>query len=481
MSWKRIYLFLIGISLFWGIESKAQSPQDIEKIAASQRCSSPLLFEVNAEKAGHLKLSDFNSAEECDVRRGLPHFFEKINSGEDITIAFIGGSLTQANFCYRLQISNFIQQQYPQVGFKWINAGISGTGTDLGAFRIEEQVLSQNPDLVFIDFAVNGAYADGMEGIVRQIIQHNFRTDICFIYAILGSHTASYQQGKVPSHIRNLEQLADHYGIPSVHMGMESAYLEAEGKLLWKGSETEAGTKILFSHDGIHPLKKGGDLYAMAMARSILKMSKQDKDEAEMALPNALHTELWDEAHMYSPREIASFDQHWRDVSSNDSHLNMFSGWFDTLTTAYQAQATCSFSFEGDLFGLFDIGGPEAGQLEIWIDGKKVKLEPNEESGFQFFRTNEESRDSLLNRFNEYCNNRYRGQYNVIAVPYGVHHVKYVISPLRADKAAILGEKQQQDILSNPEKYDHNRIYLGRILLRGKPLGVGYDKKTKNR
>ena len=40
-----------------------------------------------------------------------------------------------------------------------LNAVISGTGSDLGAFRVSEQLLKYKPDLIFIEFAVNGAFA----------------------------------------------------------------------------------------------------------------------------------------------------------------------------------------------------------------------------------------------------------------------------------------------------------------------------------
>lgn len=448
----------------------AQNSVELNKIAASQGAASQLLFSVDLAKEELIAPGDFKRDDECVVRGGMPNFFAKVSKGQDVTVAFIGGSLTQANYCYRMQISAYLQARYPSTRFKWGNAGVSGTGTDLGSFRIREQVLSQNPDLVIIDFAVNGAYAAGMEGMVRQIIQHDQHTDICLIYAILAAQTKVYNNGKIPPHIEALEALADHYSIPTIHLGMEIARLESQDKLLWKGDVDSAGDRILFSTDGIHPLKAGGDLYAAAIARGIEKMKGPSQMEIH-PLPQPLISDEWDIAGMYIPSDLADFDVKWTAFPTEGSKLRAFNGWFDSLMVADEKGARFSFTFEGDLFGLFDIGGPEVGQLEVWVDGHQIGLHKSPSGGFQPYQMAAENHDNiLLNRFNAYCNNRYRGQYDVIKVPKGKHEVSFRISPLRADKKMILGPSQQEDIDRHPAKYDSSKIYLGRILLRGKPI-----------
>jgi lysophospholipase L1-like esterase len=468
----RSYQLIIAIlSLFLTMtDLGAQDRGELNKIATSQGTASQLLFSVDLAKEELIAPGDFTRDDECVVRGGMPNFFAKVSKGQDVTVAFIGGSLTQANYCYRMQISTYLQAHYPSTRFKWINAGVSGTGTDLGAFRTREQVLSHNPDLVIIDFAVNGAYAAGMEGMVRQIIQHNQYTDICLIYAFLAAQTNVYNNRKIPPHIEALEALADHYRIPTIHLGMEIARLESQNKLLWKGDAGSAGERILFSTDGIHPLKAGGDLYAAAIARGIEKMKGRSQMEIH-PLPQPLISDEWDSAGMYIPTDLADFDVKWAAFPTAGSKLRAFDGWFDSLMVADEKGARFSFTFEGDLFGLFDIGGPEVGQLEVWVDGHQIKLHKSQSGGFQPYQMTAENHDNiLLNRFNAYCNNRYRGQYDVIKVPKGKHEVSFRISPLRADKKMILGPSQQEDIDRHPEKYDSSKIYLGRILLRGTPI-----------
>src|SRR6478672_2832180 len=84
----------------------------------------------------------------------LSHKLKSENS-DSLTIAFIGGSITEAKDGWRDQTMDWFQKHYPQQNIKQINAGIGGTGSSLGVYRINEQVLQNNPDLVFIEFAVN--------------------------------------------------------------------------------------------------------------------------------------------------------------------------------------------------------------------------------------------------------------------------------------------------------------------------------------
>lgn len=180
---------------------------------------------------------------------------------------------------------------------------------------------------------------------------------------------------------------------------------------------------------------------------------------------------------MYVPSQIASFDGAWKEVStSSSSSLKEFSKWFDTVMTSSKEGASFSFGFEGDLMGLCDIGGPEAGQVEILIDGKLVRLKEITGKGVHWYEANDRVGAYTLNRFNSTCNHHYRKQCEVIKLEKGVHQVTVRISSERADKKKILGKRHLEDITAHPEKYAQSVIYLGRILLRGKPVACACVK-----
>ncbi len=224
----RSLLFLTFILTMGCFRTLGQSDADRAKIAASQAGASPLFFDPFAENIPAIEVSSFKDERELKARSGLPNFFAKINAGKTVTVGFIGGSITQAMYGYRIQASQFIQSKFPQATFKWMNAGVSGTGTDLGACRIHDQLLKHHPDLVFIEFAVNGGYEAGMEGIIRQIIRNNPQTDICLIYTVLHPQAKIYlTPGAIPENLKSLDKIADHYQLPSIHLGIETATLRS--------------------------------------------------------------------------------------------------------------------------------------------------------------------------------------------------------------------------------------------------------------
>ena len=82
-------------------------------------------------------------AAECHPRQGLPHFFDKARTpGADIKIAYLGGSIT-AQPGWRPKTLAYFQKIYPNAKFSEINAAIGGTGSDLGVFRLKQDVLDK--------------------------------------------------------------------------------------------------------------------------------------------------------------------------------------------------------------------------------------------------------------------------------------------------------------------------------------------------
>lgn len=105
-------------------------------------------------------------------------------AGEPLTVVFFGASLTwganatdQAHTSYRAVVADLLAKRYPKAPIRCHDAAIGGTGSQLGVFRVERDVLSRKPDLVFLDFSANddinsddpetlGSY----EAIVRRLV-----------------------------------------------------------------------------------------------------------------------------------------------------------------------------------------------------------------------------------------------------------------------------------------------------------------------
>lgn len=460
-------ILVTSCSFFQPSTKTDQFNRNEDLIAASQTGAKPLFFDPDDPKTALVDPGSFKDSTECIVRDGLPNFFNKANTRHPLLIGYIGGSITRGDNMYRNQSAKFIQRMFPQITMKAINAGISGTGTDLAACRIRDQLLKFNPDLIFIEFAVNGAFRPGMEGMIRQILKYDPHIDICLLYTIQGEQWKDYANGTIPQNIRGLEEIAEHYGLPSIHMGMEASKQVSEGRILWKAGSGKDISKMIFSKDGIHPNKAGGDLYAESIARGMLKMKYQKISKKAHFFPAPLIVDNWEDAKMIEPKEAAIFTGNWKMLDPlSISKFHQYAPWFPYIMQAGEIGASFSFQFSGSMVGLFDIGGPEACQLSLTVDGRRMGFMPQINS-LVLKAVNFPEGFAFLNRFNKYCNNRYRGQCEFIELGPGLHNVTFSISAEKADKSKILGSGHLDDITKNPGRYNQTKEWLGKILIRG--------------
>jgi lysophospholipase L1-like esterase len=171
-------------------------------------------------------------------------------------VVFLGGSITenadQGGFI--TGFSHWVKAQNPNVHLKIVNSGLSATGSDFGALRVERDVIVHKPDLVFVEFAVNDGERDSradMESIVRRIRGSRRDVDIVFLYTLTDQTWEKLRQGKPIAAVENHEAVARHYGIPSVSLG--ASVISRLAKQEWKWGD--------FSSDACHPTAAGYAAY----------------------------------------------------------------------------------------------------------------------------------------------------------------------------------------------------------------------------
>ena len=197
------------------------------------------LFKTDSVKSQH-------SVPGLHPGNGCPHFFSRLAKHEPVNIVYFGGSITN-HPGYRIFSEDWFKTQYPESKFTTVNVGIGGTGSDLGVFRMDQDVLEHNPDLVFVEFAVNDGGTDSlvichsMEGIVRKIRAHNPLTDICFLYTVNQGMLDDLMQGRLYKSMRYMENIARYYNIPSVNFSARVIDLVKKDSLIFKG---EKGLKL---------------------------------------------------------------------------------------------------------------------------------------------------------------------------------------------------------------------------------------------
>ncbi|MDR0902240.1 MAG: SGNH/GDSL hydrolase family protein, partial [Opitutaceae bacterium] len=89
-------------------------------------------------------------------------FAARAEKGAPLSVVFFGGSLTYGTNAsdpqttsFRALTARWLRDKYPRSSFVFHDAAIGGTGSQLGLFRLERDVLARKPDLVFLDFTVN--------------------------------------------------------------------------------------------------------------------------------------------------------------------------------------------------------------------------------------------------------------------------------------------------------------------------------------
>ena len=398
--------------------------------------------------------SQQNSVPGLISRKGCPSFFQKIMDHEPVTIVYFGGSITN-HPGYRVFSEEWFKTQYPESKFTTVNAGIGGTGSDLGVFRMDQDVMEHNPDLVFVEFAVNDAGTDSlvichsMEGIVRKIRNHNRLTDICFLYTVNQGMVNDLMQGRLYKSMRYMESIAEYYNIPSVNFSNRVIDLVKKDSLIFKGEKgKDYGGRMVFSDDGTHPtFECGHKIYTQTLAQSMLAIEKMKAGKPEKSLKPPLYHENYERAKSVSVSEFRK-SAGWKVVPADDKIYKYYQGSskvFPDLMVSDNREDFIEIKFKGTVAGLFDVIGPGSGGFTYAVDGG-AKIE--------------------VRRFDVYCGNIYRSNYKLLPVlDEGAHTILIRPDPSIFDKLSIYSSKPTQ--IKDTTYFQSYNTYLGKILLIG--------------
>jgi lysophospholipase L1-like esterase len=296
--------------------------------------------------------------------------FEREKKGH---VAFMGGSITEMNG-YHPMVMEILKRRFPETEFTFTAAGISSTCSTTGAFRLEDHILSQGPvDLFFVEFAVNddqdAAHARrecirGMEGVVRHTRLHNPNADIVIIYFVNPPMLETWQSGNVPLSVAAHGEVARHYQIPTINLAKEVADQITADTLTWK------------TFGGTHPKVPGNTLCANMIDRLMsLSWDHPIYASAELMahpLPESpLDAKSYVVGRMIRPERAAIFrdmvmkNPDWSAIKGNCRERYVE----ERLLCAEKPGAELTLDFEGTAIGAFVLAGPDAGVVDVSIDG----------------------------------------------------------------------------------------------------------------
>lgn len=314
------------------------------------------------------------------VFASVPSFAaEDFFSGQDtLDIVFLGGSVTEGSGSPQAWVNVIgqkFQERFSDKTVRYYNAGVGGTGSDFGLFRLRRDVSLYHPDIVFVDFAGNDRYTSfedsqkHMEGIVRQLMQLPKPPVIIFVYA---ASEITLQRPNIPAH----QSVADYYGIPSINI---DDYFQ--NTVLASGDKTRED----YLPDKIHPNDLGNQMYADFIWKTI-----SENEEEYFKVPKMQDTPL--SGYEFTKPQLMPFHEgtftgEWKEVSTTQVRRAR------SATETSEEGATATFHFSGTTFGIIAQQRADGGVLSYSIDGGPIqtcslKADPDYVSGPTKYVTN---------------------------------------------------------------------------------------------
>lgn len=233
---------------------------------------------VSVLNAGGATLSDEIIARSLvdlgDTSR-LQRVMAKAQAGEAVTVGVIGGSITQGAMASAPEnkwgaiTADWWRRAFPEIEVTFVNAGIGATGSDLGAHRARKDLLSEQPDIVVMEYAVNDSInplaAETLEGLIRQTLAEPQQPAVVLFFTC-----ADGGGSRQPEHT----PVGEHYGLPMVSM-RDALWPEVEaGRLAWSD----------FEADDVHP-NDLGHAWCGQFLWALFDRVKADLPEDPAALP----------------------------------------------------------------------------------------------------------------------------------------------------------------------------------------------------
>lgn len=298
----------------------------------------------------------------------LANMFKKAAGGEDITVAYLGGSITQGSSatesnCYARLVTNWFEETYPDIKVNYVKAGVGATGSYIGIHRADRDVLSKNPDVVFIDFSVNDTTENtqrninSYDSLMRKLWNGDSKPAIVCI--------GMTQETGIAFQSQHLE-IAKHYDLPFI--SYKNAILDVINKGYIKWTD--------ISGDNIHPNVPGHKI----LSEMIIDYLTEVKDNAdsisgdESDFSKAYTDNLYEDATLLTPANTEAVDEDNVFDPYNESFGNMPGYWMASIG-GVEGEKVGRLTFKDVEFRnlgiLFGKQTNEGGKLKVYVDGEE--------------------------------------------------------------------------------------------------------------
>ena len=329
------------------------------------------------------------------VRRAI----KKAQNGESVTIAYIGGSITQGagatpinSECYAYKsYKDFARVCGGEENVRFVKAGVGGTPSELGMIRFERDVLrdgKETPDIVVVEFAVNddGDETKGncYESLVRKILTLPNRPAVVLLFSVFA----------------NDWNLQDRLGVVGerYHLPMVSVLNAVTPQFRLKQGQGRVLSKNQYFYDMFHPTNAGHTVMADCLTYFFTQAAKQESaaglDPLEKGLPEPVigadfeRVRLLDKKDMPEGAKVTcgSFgftDTELQEVEMDENLVCTPEFPYNWMYCGQKAENvgqafTLELSCKALLLIFKDSGEVRVGRAEVFVDGeRKLVADPH--------------------------------------------------------------------------------------------------------
>lgn len=336
-----------------------------------------------------IEKSLFHKGNNARIKKALA----KARNGEQTTVAFIGGSITQGagavpinTECYAYKtFEGFcrIAGRNTDDNVQYIKAGVGGTPSEYGMLRYDRDIIEEcngeGPDLVVVEFAVNdeGDETKGecFDSLIRKIYDGPGKPAVLIEFAVFANDWNLQDR---------LKPVGYAYDIP-----MASALDSVVEQFRLKPGEGRVLSKSQFFYDMYHPTNYGHRIMADGLINLIKIADEEEPDEEILTLADIKaplggefeKVQLVDRnvnncAAVIDPGDFADTDDVLQNVERNrDLHATpqmpnnwMYRGTSKPGSKSFVMDVECSAM----LLIFKDSADNKDGRAEVYVDGKQV-------------------------------------------------------------------------------------------------------------
>ena len=314
----------------------------------------------------------------------------RAKNGEDITVAYIGGSITQGagatpinTECYAYKsFCRFADLTGAKENVHYVKAGVGGTPSELGMIRFDRDVRhgEKDPDVVVVEFAVNDegdeTKGDCYESLVRKLLKLDSKPAVILLFSVFADDY-NLQDRLMP--------VGYQYDLPMISLknAVTPQFYDKENRIISKNQ---------YFYDIYHPSNLGHTIMADCIANLFREVEKADfesvADNTEELLKKAPaigntfdDVKLLDKKDTYDKAVIncGGFTETDDVLQSVEMNLDLdFTKQFP-YNWMYDGTKGCRGSFEmtitcKSLVLVFkDSGETDAAKAEVYVDGNWVR------------------------------------------------------------------------------------------------------------